>query len=72
MRPGSTQSVTRWPLLLPGLLVGQPLVRQASQTEAGVADADPLAFIGHHLRGDVYQRTLFLWHHQTGAFSTVD
>jgi hypothetical protein len=44
----------------------------AGQTESGVADADPLAFISHHLSGNIHQRTLLFWYHQTGTFPTMD
>jgi hypothetical protein len=47
-------------------------VWQAGQAEASVADADPPAFISHHLCGNVHQRTLLFWYHKTGTFSTVD
>jgi hypothetical protein len=50
-------------LLFPRLIVGEPLVRQRGQAEPRARDPDALAFVGHHLRGDVDQGTLPHRHH---------
>jgi hypothetical protein len=59
-------------LLFPGLVVRESLVWQAGQAEPGVADPNALAFVRHHLRGDIYQRALPLWHHLPRSLSTMD
>ena len=59
-------------LLLPGLIIGQPLVGQAGKAEPCVADPDPLTFISHDFRGDIDQRALPLGDHFSSPFPSMD
>ena len=60
------------PFLFPGLVIGEPLVRQAGEAKPGVADPDALAFVGHDLGSNVHQGTLPLRNHLPSTFPTMD
>ena len=47
----------------PGLVIGQPLVRQGGEAPAGIGDAEALGVLGHDLGGDIDQAALPDRHH---------
>jgi hypothetical protein len=57
--------------LLPSLLVGQPLVWQARETEAAIGDPDPAGVVTQHFGRDVYQRALFGFDHGACPLTAV-